>query len=223
MSAERWDEVDRYTEGLLIGEDEVLSACLEDAAAAGLPTIAVTGNQGKLLHLILRIQGARRVLELGTLGGYSTIWMARALPADGRLVTLELRPEYAAVAAASIARAGLAELVELRVGPALESLHALREEGADPFDLIFIDADKESTPAYFEQALELCRAGGLIVVDNVVRDGALVEADSDNNPQVHGMRAFLELAAAEPRIAATTIQTVGSKGYDGFVLALLES
>jgi predicted O-methyltransferase YrrM len=221
MSHERWDEVDRYTEELLIGQDEVLEACLADAAAAGLPTIAVTGNQGKLLQLIVRIHGARRILELGTLGGYSTIWMARALPADGRLVTLELMPAYAVVASASIARAGLAELVEVRVGPALDSLHALRDEGTDPFDLIFIDADKESTPAYFEQALELCRPGGLIIVDNVVRDGSLVEADSED-PRVRGMRGFLELAAAEPRISATTIQTVGSKGYDGFVLALLE-
>jgi predicted O-methyltransferase YrrM len=218
MSAELWDEVDRYTEGLLLGEDDALRASLE--AASGLPHIAVTGNQGKLLHLIARIHGARRILELGTLGGYSTIWMARALPPDGRLVTLELNPAYAEVASASIARAGLAELVEVRVGPALDSLHALRDEGTDPFDLIFIDADKERTPAYFEQALELCRPGGLIIVDNVILDGALLDADSEDG-RVHGMRGFLELAAAEPRIAATTIQTVGSKGYDGFVLALV--
>jgi len=221
MSWERWDEVDRYTEGLLLDADEILQASLDDAAAAGLPTIAVTGNQGKLLHLILRIHGARRVLELGTLGGYSTIWMARALPPDGRLVTLELDPGYAAVAAASIERAGLSGLVDVRVGPAIDSLRALRDEGADPFDLIFIDADKQSTPEYFEQALELCRPGGLIVVDNVILDGKLIDADSDDS-RVHGMRRFLELAAAEPRISATTIQTVGSKGYDGFVLALLE-
>ncbi len=222
MNAERWDEVDRYTEALLLGPDDALQASLDDAVAAGLPVIAVTGNQGKLLQLIARIHGTRRILELGTLGGYSTIWMARALPADGKLVTLELNPDYAAVASASIARAGLAEKVEVRVGPALDSLHALREEGTEPFDLVFIDADKQSTPAYFEQALELCRPGGLIIVDNVILDGALIDPDSEDG-RVHGMRRFLELAAAEPRINATTIQTVGSKGYDGFVIALLEA
>jgi predicted O-methyltransferase YrrM len=222
MTGGRWDEVDRYTEGLLLDDDEALRASLEDARAAGLPAIAVTGNQGKLLHLIARIHGARRILELGTLGGYSTIWMARALGPDGVLVTLELSPAYAAVAAASIARAGLADRVQLRVGPALDSMLTLRDEGAEPFDLIFIDADKERTPAYFEQALELCRPGGLIMVDNVVLDGALLDEHSEDG-RVHGMRGFLELAAAEPRVAATTIQTVGSKGYDGFVLVLLEA
>jgi predicted O-methyltransferase YrrM len=222
MSWERWDAVDRYTAGLLVGEDAALEEASNASTAAGLPAIAVSPNQGKMLHLLVQIHRASRILELGTLGGYSTIWMARALPADGRLVTLELDPAYAAVAEQSIAGAGLSELVEIRVGPALDSLHALRDEGIEPFDLIFIDADKKSTPEYFEQALELCRAGGVILVDNVVRDGAVVDPDTED-PGVQGMRRFLELAAAEPRISATTIQTVGSKGYDGFVLALLDS
>ncbi len=222
MSWERWDAVDRYTADLLVGEDAQLEAALQASTDAGLPAIAVSANQGKFLHLLVQIHGASRILELGTLGGYSTIWMARALGAGGRLLTLELNPAYAAVAEQSIARAGLGELVEIRVGPALDSLLALRDEGIDPFDLIFIDADKQSTPEYFEQALELCRPGGLILVDNVVRDGALIDPDSED-PGVAGMRRFLQLAAAEPRVSATTIQTVGSKGYDGFVLALLDS
>jgi predicted O-methyltransferase YrrM len=221
MSWELWDEVDRYTAGMLVGEDEILDQALAASTEAGLPPIAVSPNQGKLLYLLVRIHGASRILELGTLGGYSTIWMARALPQDGRLVTLELDPAYAAVASASIARAGLAERVQVRVGPAADSLRALLQEGAERFDLIFIDADKQSTPEYFELALELCRPGGLILVDNVVRDGAVVDPASED-PGAQGMRRFLELAAAEPRITATTIQTVGSKGYDGFVLALLE-
>ena len=221
MSRQLWDEVDRYTAGLLVGEDEILDQALAASVEAGLPAIAVSANQGKLLNLLVRIHGAGRVLELGTLGGYSTIWMARALPAGGRLVTLELDPDYAAVATRSIERAGLAALVDVRVGPALDSLKALRDEGADSFDLIFIDADKQSTPEYFELALGLCRPGGLILVDNVVRGGAVLDpATEDAGAQ--GMRRFLELAGAERRVTATTIQTVGSKGYDGFVLALLE-
>ena len=222
MSWERWDAVDRYTADLLVGDDADLEAALKASTDAGLPAIAVSANQGKLLHLLVRIHGASRVLELGTLGGYSTIWMARALAPGGRLVTLELNPDYARVARESIERAGLSERVEVRVGPALDSLLALRDEGVEPFDLIFIDADKQSTPEYFEQALELCRPGGLIMVDNVVRDGALIDPDSED-PGVHGMRRFLEMAGAEPRVSATTIQTVGSKGYDGFVLALMGS
>lgn len=221
MSFELWDAVDRYTAALLVGEDEILEQALSAGAEAGLPAIAVSPNQGKLLHLLLRIHGARRVLELGTLGGYSTIWMARALPADGRLVTLELDPAYAAVAQGSIERAGLSEMVQIRIGPAAESLRVLLQEGAERFDAIFIDADKHSTPEYFELALELCRPGGLIIVDNVVRGGAVVDPETEDSG-ARGMRRFLELAAAEPRVTATTIQTVGSKGYDGFVLVLLE-
>jgi predicted O-methyltransferase YrrM len=220
MSWERWNAVDEYTAGLLIGPDPVLEQALRDSEAAGLPPIAVTANQGRLLNLLVRIHGARRILELGTLGGYSTIWMARGLPAGGRLVTLELSPDYAAVAASNIARAGLSELVEQRVGPALESMAELRGEDGGPFDLVFIDADKQRTPEYFTAALEMTRPGGLILTDNVVLDGAVADPGNED-PRVKGMRRFLELAAAEPRVSATTIQTVGSKGYDGFTLALL--
>ena len=222
MSWELWNAVDRYTAGLLVGEDEILEQASAASSEAGLPAIAVSPNQGKLLHLLVRIHGASRILELGTLGGYSTIWMARALAPGGSLVTLELDPDYAAVAVRNLERARLSELVQVRVGPAADSLRALLSEGVEPFDLIFIDADKQSTPEYFGLALELCRAGGLIMVDNVIRDGAVVDpATTDTGAQ--GMRRFLELAAAEPRVTATTIQTVGSKGYDGFVLALVES
>jgi predicted O-methyltransferase YrrM len=221
MSQRLWDAVDDYTAGLLIGPDPVLEEALRSSEAAGLPPIAVTANQGKLLNLLVRVRGAARVLEIGTLGGYSTIWMARGLPPGGHLVTLELSPDYAAVALENVRRAGLAELVELRVGPALASLAALRAEGAGPFDLVFIDADKQRTAEYFAHALELTRPGGLIIADNVVRDGAVADPDSEDSG-AQGMRRFLELAAAEPRISATTIQTVGNKGYDGFTLALVE-
>ncbi len=225
MSRRLWSDVDSYIAELLLGEDPALDAALQASAAAGLPPIAVSPPQGKLLHLLARIHGARSILEVGTLGGYSTIWLARALPDDGRLITLELDPGYAAVAEANVERAGLAVLVEIRVGPALQSLRALVAEQRDPFDLIFIDADKRSTPEYFEQALELSRPGSVIVTDNVVRDGALIDAGSDD-PGVQGMRRFHELLASErsrgQRVSATTIQTVGSKGYDGFTLALVE-
>ncbi|HEV3046880.1 MAG TPA: O-methyltransferase [Solirubrobacteraceae bacterium] len=225
MSQERWDAVDEFVESRLIDEDEALAAALADSARAGLPPIALTPAQAKLLHLIARVHGARSILELGTLGGYSTIWLARALPADGRLVTLELNPDYARVAAANVERAGLAGLIEIKVAPAIESLRELVAEGAGPFDLIFIDADKEGTPAYFEHALELSRPGSVIVTDNVVRDGAIADADGDD-PRARAMRAFHELLAADRagarRVSATTIQTVGAKGYDGFTLALVE-
>jgi predicted O-methyltransferase YrrM len=221
MSQETWDAVDDYTEGLLIGADPVLDQALADSNAAGLPPIAVTASQGRLLNLLVRIHGARRILEIGTLGGYSTIWMARGLPADGRLVTLELSADYAAVAGGSVERAGLAELVEIRVGPALESLSALEAEGGEPFDLVFIDADKQRTPEYFAHAMKLTRPGGLIVADNVVRDGNVADPDTEDTG-AQGMRRFLEAAGAESRVDATTIQTVGGKGYDGFTLALIE-
>ncbi len=200
--------------------DPALEAALEAAAAAGLPPGEVSATQGKLLELLARVQGARTILELGTLGGYSTIWLARALPSGGRLVTLEADPAYAEVARANFVRAGLAEAVEVRVGPALETLPQLAAEGDGPFDLIFIDADKPSNPEYLEWALALSRPGTLIVADNVVRGGAVLDAGS-NDPRVQGIRRFTELLAAEPRLSATAVQTVGVKGYDGFVLALV--
>jgi len=221
VSQERWSAVDDWTAAMLGGDDAALAAAAEASARAELPAIAVTPNQGKLLHLIARIQGARTILEMGTLGGYSTIWLARALPPDGRLVTLELEPRYAEVARANLELAGVAELVQLRAGRALESLRELIAEKAGPFDLIFIDADKQGTPEYFSAALELSRAGTVIVTDNVVRAGAIVDAGSGDE-RVEGMRRFHELLAGEPRASATTIQTVGGKGYDGFTLALVE-
>ncbi|MGA2453233.1 MAG: O-methyltransferase [Solirubrobacteraceae bacterium] len=221
MSEQLWSEVDSYVEQHVVGEDSVLAAARQASADAGLPPIALTPALGKLLHLLARMHGARRVLEVGTLGGYSTIWLARALPADGRLVTLELNPDYAEVATANAERAGLAGLINIRVGPARDSLCALIDEHADPFDLVFIDADKQSTPEYFELALELTRPGSVIVTDNVVLDGALADADT-HDPRAQGMRRFHELLAANQRVSSTTVQTVGSKGYDGFTLALVE-
>jgi predicted O-methyltransferase YrrM len=224
VSHDRWDAVDAYITDMLVGHDPALERALAASAAAGLPQIAVSPPQGKMLNLLARIHGASSILELGTLGGYSTIWLARALPADGRLVTLELNPRHAEVASANVERAGLAGLIEIDVGPALEGLRALIAERAGPFDLVFIDADKRRTPEYFELALELTRPGSVIVTDNVVRDGELVDAGSDD-PGVQGMRRFHELLAhgvAGHRITATTIQTVGAKGYDGFTLTLVE-
>jgi predicted O-methyltransferase YrrM len=222
---ERWTAVDRYITDLLVPEDPALDATIAASAAAGLPPIAVTPNQGKLLELLARVQGARTILELGTLGGYSTIWLARALPAGGRLVTLEAEAEYAEIARANIARAGFAETVELRVGPALQALPQLVTEGAGPFDLIFIDADKKNNPGYFEWSLKLSRPGTLIITDNVIRDGAILDPDADDptlgNDGIRGVRRFFELVAAESRVSATAIQTVGAKGYDGFALAIV--
>ncbi|MGA8711288.1 MAG: O-methyltransferase [Thermoplasmata archaeon] len=218
MTIDTWTAVDAYFEEKLLPADPVLEEVLRSTAAAGLPSIQVSPTQGKLLHLLARSQGARRILEIGTLGGYSSIWLARALPADGRLVTLELDPAHAQVARANFARAGLGEKIELRLGPALESLPKLFEEKRGPFDLSFIDADKPNTRAYFEWSLKLSRPGALIVVDNVVRKGELANASSvDAN--VRGMRNLLDALTAERRVSATGIQTVGSKGYDGFVLA----
>ena len=223
---ERWTAVDRYITDLLVPEDAALEAALRDSAAAGLPPIAVTPNQGKLLGLLARVQGARAILELGTLGGYSTIWLARALPAGGRLVTLEAEAEYAELARANIARAGLAESVELRVGPALQTLPQLVAEGAGPFDLIFVDADKKNNPGYFEWSLKLSRPGTLIIVDNVVRGGAILDPNADDptlgNEGIRGIRRFFELLAGERGVDATAIQMVGSKGYDGFALMIVD-
>jgi len=220
MNQETWTAVDRYLTDLLQLSDPALEAALAASAAAGLPPINVTPTQGKLLQLLARIQQARNVLEIGTLGGYSTIWLARALPAGGRLITLESDPKHAAVARANLAQAGLTDVVELHTGRALDTLPQLAAAGYVAFDLIFIDADKPSTADYFEWALKLSRPGSLVVVDNVVRKGALVDAASDD-PNVKGMRRFCEALAAEKRVSATVLQTVGSKGYDGFTLALV--
>jgi predicted O-methyltransferase YrrM len=215
-----WDAVDRYVGEQLIGADEALEQALSASTEAGLPAIAVSPPQGKLLHLLARSISARRIIELGTLGGYSTIWLARALPPEGRVITLEADPRYAEVAGANIARAGLAEAVELRVGAALDTLPALADERPEPFDLVFIDADKPNTPEYFRWALGWTRPGGLIIADNVVRDGAIVDPQG-GDPGGLGARRLHELIAAEPRVLATTIQTVGLKGYDGFTIALV--
>jgi len=220
MSQELWTAVDDYISASLIPSDPTLEEAQQANSRAELPAIDVTPNQGKLLNLLARIQGAKRILEIGTLGGYSTIWLARALPSDGRLITLEVNPKHAEVAAANIARAGLASIVDLRVGPALDSLAQLQAEGAAPFDLIFIDADKQGTPDYFAWALKLSRRGSLIIVDNVIRKGALLDEES-TDPAVQGMRRFIQMLSAEPRVTATTIQTVGSKGYDGFAMAIV--
>ncbi|UUU34281.1 O-methyltransferase [Streptomyces sp. CA-210063] len=219
MSESRtWNDVDDYFTTHLAPNDEALAAALRDNEAAGLPAIDVAANQGKFLHLLAQIQGARRILEIGTLGGYSTIWLGRALPADGRLISLEYSARHAEVANRNIARAGLDTLVEVRVGPALESLPKLTDENPEPFDLVFIDADKANNPHYVEWALKLTRAGSVIVVDNVVRGGRVADADT-TEPDVRGTRAAIELIATHPKLSGTAIQTVGSKGYDGFALA----
>lgn len=220
MTREQWTQVDRFISEQLIAPDAVLDAALQANADGGLPAIDVAPNQGKLLELLARIQGASSILELGTLGGYSTIWLARALPPGGRLVTLEAVPRHAQVAAANIARAGLSDVVDLRVGPAIETLPELVAEGLGPFDMIFIDADKKSYPDYFGWALKLSRPGTLIIADNVVRSGGVADLD-DEDPNMLGARRLHAIVAAEPRVTATTIQTVGSKGYDGFMLILV--
>ncbi|MER6709935.1 MULTISPECIES: O-methyltransferase [unclassified Streptomyces] len=213
-----WDEVDAYFTAHLAPDDEALAAALRDSDAAGLPHISVAANQGKLLQLLAQIQGARHILEIGTLGGYSTIWLGRALPADGRLISLEYDPRHAEVAVRNIARAGLDKLVEVRVGPALESLPKLADENPPPFDLVFIDADKANNPHYVDWAVRLSSTGSLIVLDNVVRGGRVTDADS-TAPDVMGTRAAIELIGSHPRLSGTAIQTVGTKGYDGFALA----
>ncbi len=226
MSQELWSAVDDYIAEHLLESDPVLDEALKDSDEAGLPAIAVTAPQGKLLHLLLRIAGARNVLELGTLGGYSTIWLARALPADGRLLTLEANPDYARIAQANITRAGLDGLVDLRIGPALDTLPEIAAEGLGPFDAIFIDADKQNYPGYLDWALKLSRPGTLIIGDNVVRGGRILNpaaGDPSGAGLVQGVRSFYEMLAAESRVSATAIQTVGAKGYDGFALALVIS
>ena len=222
MTQELWTEVDEYLNARLIGADTVLDEARAASLEAGLPDIAVAPNQGKLLNLLARIHGARNILEIGTLGGYSTIWLARALPARGRLITLEADAKHAAVATANIAKAGFAKQVDLRLGKAIDTLPVLEAEGRGPFDLVFIDADKASIPDYFTWTLKLSRPGTLIVIDNVIRDGAVIEA-ANADPNVQGVRRLNEMLAAESRVTATCIQTVGSKGYDGFTLALVSA
>jgi predicted O-methyltransferase YrrM len=218
--SEVWTTVDEYITDLVVQPDAALNAAVDATAAAGMPAIAVSAPQGKLLHLLARLAAARRILELGTLGGYSTIWMARALPADGRLISLEADPRHAEVARADLAAAGVDGLVEVRVGPALETLPKLAEEGVGPFDLIFVDADKANIPEYFDWSVRLSRPGTAIIVDNVVRNGAILD-DSGEKPDVVGVRRLHELLATDSRVDATTIQTVGAKGYDGFTLAIV--
>jgi len=225
MTREHWAAVDDYIARHLIAEDDALDAALAASERAGLPAGAIPANQGKLLELLVRMQGARRVLEIGALGGYSAIWLARGLPADGRLITLEADARYAEVARASIAAAGLTRIAEVRVGAALRTLEQLFDEGAGPFDLIFIDADKQNNPGYLEWSLKLSRVGTAIVADNVVRAGAILDR-TGTDPRlgeggVQGVRRFYELLASDPRVSATVIQTVGSKGHDGFALALV--
>jgi len=220
MNENLWSEVDAYLVGQLLRSNIALEEALRDSAAANLPPIAVAPNQGKLLELLARMQRSSRILEIGTLGGYSTIWLARALAADGILVTLELDALHAEVAQKNIDRAGFGPMVDIRVGPAASSLQALIDEQVEPFDFIFIDADKEGYPKYLELTLQLSRPGTVIVADNVVRDGEVVNASSTDE-RVHGVREFLAMAAASDRIDGTAVQTVGSKGYDGFALLVV--
>jgi predicted O-methyltransferase YrrM len=215
---ERANAVDDYLEALFVGDDAALDGALARSAAAGLPPIAVSATQGKFLHLLAAATGARRILEIGTLGGYSAIWFARALPPDGRLITLELDPEHAAIARANLAAAGLEARIEVRVGPALASLEALAAQQPAPFDLVFIDADKENNPGYLRYALELTKPGSLIVLDNAIRGGAVADPDPADRA-VAGTREALAMMANDARLSATAVQTVGHKGYDGFAIA----
>lgn len=220
MNQEQWTAVDNYINSLVAPSDPALDAALEASAKAELPPIAVAPNQGKLLQILARSVNARRILEIGTLGGYSTIWLARALRTDGRLFSLEIEPKHAEIARKNVERADLASKVEVRLGPAIDSLKKLASENQGPFDLIFIDADKESIPDYFAWSLKLSRSGSLIIVDNVVRKGAVIEAGS-KDPDVQGVRRLNEMLAKESRVTATTIQMVGTKGYDGMTIALV--
>jgi predicted O-methyltransferase YrrM len=220
MDQALWKSVDDYLTGLLATSDPSLDAALSDSTASGLPAINVAPNQGKLLELLAKIHGSRRILEIGTLGGYSTIWLARALPEGGELISLELDPHHAEVARVNVERAGFATSVDIRIGPAVESLQGLVAEEHEPFDFVFIDADKEGYPEYFALALALSRPGTLIVADNVVRQGAIIDLDSSDE-RVKSVREFLELVAGEERVEGTVIQTVGTKGYDGFALLLV--
>jgi predicted O-methyltransferase YrrM len=220
MTQELWTAVDNYVSGLLAPHDEALNAALATSLQNGLPEIQVSPTQGKLLQVLARMVGARNILEIGTLGGYSTIWMARALPRGGRVLTLEFNPKHAEVASANFARAGLSNLIEIRVGAALDTLPKIAAEDRCRFDLIFIDANKSAMAEYFDWSLKLSRPGSVIVSDNVIRDGAVIDAASPD-PDIQGVRRFNERLAAEPRVTATEIQTVGCKGYDGFALVVV--
>lgn len=220
MSEDLWKSVDAFLNEHLVQPDAALQDALDASAAAGLPSIQVAPNQGKLLMLLAGTMGARRILEIGTLGGYSTIWLARALPPDGRLVTLEVNADHAAVARQNLERAGVSEKVDVRLGPALETLPTLAEDGSEPFDMTFIDADKPNSVAYFDWAVRLSRKGSLIVVDNVIRGGKVLDSASDD-PNAQAMRRVIEHLGNDSRVNATAIQTVGSKGYDGLVAAVV--
>jgi len=221
MFQERWTHADRYIDGLFAPPDSALEDALTSSAQAGLPSIQITPNQGKFLSILAQSIQARYILEIGSLGGYSTIWLARALAPGGKLITLEVDPKHAAVAQSNLKRAGLDGTVELRLGPALESLPQLFAENLPPFDMVFIDADKPNTAAYFEWALKMSHPGSLIIADNMVREGAVADPAS-RDPSVEGARKFNAVLAGEPRVTATIVQTVGSKGYDGFAIALVK-
>ena len=227
MDEQTWGAVDRYIAERIVDEDAALRAALAASDAAGLPAGSITSSQGKFLELLVRIRGAHRVLEIGTLGGYSAIWLARGLSPTGRLVTLEQDPAYAQIARANLAHAGLSERVEVRIGAALQTLPQLAAEDTGPFDLVFIDADKQHNPGYLEWSLRLGRAGTLIVADNVIRAGAILDPASEDpklgDGGVHGLRRFYEQVAADPRLSATAIQTVSEKGHDGLALILMQS
>lgn len=221
MNQQTWTAVDDYFAGVLIPDDDRMDEAQRASAAAGLPAISVSAAQGMLLHLLARSVGARRILEVGTLGGYSTIWLARAIQPPGTLITLELNPHHAAVARSNLDRAGVGGLVDIRVGRAADSLAALASTSSEPFDLVFIDADKPSNAVYFDYAVRLGRPGTLIIVDNVVRGGAVIGSGSSYDNDVKGVRELVQVLAASPGVDATAIQTVGTKGYDGFILALV--
>jgi predicted O-methyltransferase YrrM len=220
MDKELWTNVDNYLVSILVPSDSALDAALADSSAAGLPQINVAPNQGKLLELIAKIRGARRILEIGTLGGYSTIWLARSLPVDGKLISLELEPHHAEVARVNVDRAGIGSLVEIRTGPAAATLRAMIAEGTEPFDFVFIDADKEGYSEYFTLTLQLSRPGTVMVADNVVREGAVIDP-RDADERVIGIRNFLDTVKGDQRVSGTAVQTVGSKGYDGFALLVV--
>ncbi len=220
MTQELWNAVDHYVDEALSLPDPILDAALDSNTEGGLPGIDVTAAQGKLLHILAKLVGARRILEIGTLGGYSTIWLARALVPGGKLVTLEFDPKHAAVAEKNIAHAGFSEMVDIRVGKALDSLPVIESEGGGPFDLVFIDADKTNNPNYLDWALKLTKPGSLIIVDNVVREGGLADPLSDD-AAIQASRAVIEAMGANPHLDATVMQTVGTKGYDGFAIALV--
>jgi predicted O-methyltransferase YrrM len=222
MTQELWEAVDKYLDGMLIPHDSTLDDALAAAAAANLPAIQVSSVQGKFLHLLALIMGARNILEIGTLGGYSTIWMARALPEGGRIITLEADPKHAEVARKNFARAGVESKVELRLGKALDTLPQVAADGRGPFDMFFIDANKSNMPEYFEWSLKLARKGSVIIADNVVREGAVLDAKS-KDADIQGIRRFLEMVGKEKRVSGTALQTVSTKNYDGFALVLVTS